>query len=228
MLSELKEQVFHANIDLVKYNLVILTWGNVSGIDRDKGLFVIKPSGVSYVDMKPDDMVVVDMEGQVVDGKLKPSSDTPSHLVLYKAFENIGGIVHTHSEWATIWAQAGRGIPAYGTTHADYFYKEIPCTRKLTKAEVEDKYEENTGILITDHFKTLCPKEVPGVVVHSHGPFAWGKDADDAVQNAYIMEQVAKMAYYTEMLGNTQPIDQYLLDKHYLRKHGKDAYYGQK
>ncbi|MFW6101909.1 MAG: L-ribulose-5-phosphate 4-epimerase [Bacteroidota bacterium] len=228
MLGKLKEQVCQANLDLVKHQLVILTWGNVSGIDRDKGLFVIKPSGVSYENMKPDDMVVLDMEGNVREGPLKPSSDAPTHTVLYREFKNIGGIVHTHSEWATSWAQAGKHIPAYGTTHADHFYGAIPCTRKLIQKEVEKDYETNTGKVIAETFQSLDPDVMPAVNVNGHGPFTWGKDAHEAVHNAVVLEEVAKMAFRTEMLGNGQAIDQHLLDKHYLRKHGKNAYYGQK
>lgn len=228
MLSKLKEQVLQANLDLVKHGLVIFTWGNVSGIDREQGLVVIKPSGVSYDRMKADDMVVIDMEGNLIEGKLNPSSDTPTHLVLYKHFESIGGIVHTHSEWATSWAQAGKSIPAYGTTHADYFYGDIPCTRKLSQEEIENDYEKNTGFVIVERFKELDSNALPGVLVFGHAPFAWGKDADEAVHNAVVLEEVAKMAFRNQVLGNTTAIDKYLLDKHYLRKHGKDAYYGQK
>lgn len=227
MLKELKNKVLQANLSLVKHGLVIFTWGNVSGIDREKGLFVIKPSGISYDDMKTDDMVVIDLEGNVVEGHSNPSSDTPTHLVLYKSFERIGGIVHTHSEWATSWAQAGRAIPAYGTTHADYFYGEIPCTRKLIKKEIDEDYELNTGEVIAERFKELDYKALPGVLVNGHAPFIWGNDPDEAVYNAVVMEEIAKMAFNTEVLGNIKPVDKYLLDKHYLRKHGKDAYYGQ-
>lgn len=230
MLEELKEKVFKANLEIVKHGLVIFTWGNVSAIDREKGLVVIKPSGVGYDSMKASDMVVVDLECKVVEGHYKPSSDTATHIILYKNFLGIGGIVHTHSEWATSWAQAGRAIPAYGTTQADYFYGEVPCTRKLTKQEIETAYEKETGNVIVECFKdkNIDPSAIPGVLVHGHAPFAWGKDADNAVHNAVVLEQVAKMAFRTEFLGNKQPIDQYLLDKHYLRKHGKNAYYGQK
>ncbi len=227
MLEELKESVCQANLDLLKLGLVIFTWGNVSGIDRKRGLVVIKPSGVSYNDMKADDMVVIDMEGKLVEGELKPSMDTPTHLHLYREFNAPGGIVHTHSEWATSWAQARRSIPAYGTTHADYFYGEIPCTRSLTGAEVKEAYEHNTGVVIVETFKSLDPMAVPGVLVAQHGPFAWGKEPGDAVHNAKVMEELAKMAFRTESLGNRSPIDSYLLDKHYFRKHGKDANYGQ-
>jgi L-ribulose-5-phosphate 4-epimerase len=228
MLNELKKQVFEANLDLVKHGLVIFTWGNVSGIDREKGLIVIKPSGVSYDNMKAEDMVVVDLDGKVVEGKYKPSSDTPTHLVLYKNFENIGGVVHTHSEWATSWAQAGLSIPALGTTHADYFYGPIPCTRKLTKQEIETAYEIETGNVIVETFKGIDPLAVPAVVINSHGPFSWGKDAHDAVHNAVVMEECAKMAHHTLTMNKVNGIDQFLLDKHYYRKHGPGAYYGQK
>jgi L-ribulose-5-phosphate 4-epimerase len=227
MLEELKEKVFQANLDLVKLDLVVFTWGNVSAIDRDKGLVVIKPSGVSYNDMKAEDMVVVDLEGNVVEGKLNPSSDTPTHLVLYKAFENIGGVVHTHSSWATSWAQAGKSIPALGTTHADYFYGPIPCTRKLTAEEVETAYEIETGNVIVETFEKLNPDAIPGVIINNHGPFSWGIDANNAVHNAKVMEEVAKMAFASLQLNPNAEIDQFLLDKHYNRKHGKDAYYGQ-
>jgi L-ribulose-5-phosphate 4-epimerase len=228
MLEQLKEQVFQANLDLVKHGLVIFTWGNVSGIDREKGLVVIKPSGVSYEKMKASDMVVVDLDGNIVEGNLKPSSDTPTHLVLYKSFQNIGGVVHTHSEWATSWAQAGKGIPAIGTTHADYFYGEIPCTRKMTKAEIEGDYEKETGVVIVEHFAGLDADSIPGVLVNNHGPFSWGKNADDAVHNAVVMEEVAKMTFRSLTLNPATTMDQVLLDRHYLRKHGKNAYYGQK
>ncbi|MFV0593081.1 MAG: L-ribulose-5-phosphate 4-epimerase [Draconibacterium sp.] len=227
MLEKLKEDVFHANLDLVKHGLVVFTWGNVSGIDRDKGLVVIKPSGVSYEKMKPKDMVVVNLYGQVVEGNLKPSSDTPTHLVLYRQFTNIGGVVHTHSEWATSWAQAGKGIPAIGTTHADYFYGEIPCTRKMTKEEIENEYELETGKVIVERFKDLDPDAIPGVLVNNHGPFSWGTDARNAVHNAVVMEEVAKMTFRSLILNPETTMDQVLLNKHFLRKHGKNAYYGQ-
>ena len=229
MLKKLKEQVFQANLLLPKHGLVTFTWGNVSGIDREKGLVVIKPSGVPYETMKRDDMVVLELEtGKVVDGELKPSSDTPTHLELYKAFPNIGGIVHTHSRWATSFAQAGRGIAALGTTHGDYFYGEIPCTRKMTEAEIQAEHEKETGAVIIETFKDKNPDVIPGVVVYSHGPFAWGKDAMDAVHNAVVMEEVAFMNIQTMLLNpNIQPMQQELLDKHYLRKHGANAYYGQ-
>ncbi|HNU77993.1 MAG: L-ribulose-5-phosphate 4-epimerase [Prolixibacteraceae bacterium] len=227
MLEELKESVFAANLDLVKYNLVIFTWGNVSGIDRSRGYVVIKPSGVSYDKMKASDMVVVDLEGNVVDGSLNPSSDTATHLILYKAFPGIGGIVHTHSPWATSWAQAGKAIPALGTTHADYFYGPVPCTRKLTEEEISTAYEKETGNVIVETFAGLDPEAVPGVLVTNHAPFAWGKDPREAVHNAKVLEEVANMAYHTLQINPFASMDQYLLDKHYFRKHGKDAYYGQ-
>jgi L-ribulose-5-phosphate 4-epimerase len=229
MLKKLKEQVFQANLLLPKHGLVTFTWGNVSGIDREKGLVVIKPSGVAYETMKAKDMVVLELEsGKVVDGELKPSSDTPTHLELYKAFPNIGGIVHTHSRWATSFAQAGRGIAALGTTHGDYFYGEIPCTRKMTEAEIQAEYEKETGTVIIETFKDKNPDAIPGVVVYSHGPFAWGKDAMDAAHNAVVMEEIAFMNIQTMTLNpSIQPMQQELLDKHYLRKHGANAYYGQ-
>ncbi len=228
MLEKLKEQVLQANLDLVKHGLVLFTWGNASGIDREKDMVVIKPSGVAYDIMKPNDMVVLNLYGQVVEGHLKPSSDAATHLVLYRQFPNIGGVVHTHSEWATSWAQAGRGIPAFGTTHADYFYGEIPCTRKLTKEEIEGEYELETGRVIVERFKDLNPDQVPGVLVSNHGPFNWGKDVANAVHNAVVMEEVAKMAFRTLILNSETAMDQVLLDKHFLRKHGKEAYYGQR
>lgn len=227
MLEHLKEQVFQANLDLVKYGLVIFTWGNVSGIDREKGFVVIKPSGVSYDKMKPKDMVVLNLYGQVVEGTLKPSSDTPTHLVLYRQFPEIGGVVHTHSEWATSWAQAGRAIPALGTTHADYFFGEIPCTRKMTKAEIEGDYELETGKVIVETFRDINTGQVPGVLVNNHGPFTWGANAGEAVHNAVVMEEVAKMAFRTLVLNSETTMSQDLLNKHFLRKHGKNAYYGQ-
>jgi len=227
MLEQLKESVWKANLDLVQHGLVIFTWGNVSGIDRGRGLMVIKPSGVSYDRMKPGDMVVMDLHGKKVEGEKNPSSDTSTHIILYQKFPELGGVVHTHSPWATSWAQARRPIPAYGTTHSDYYYGEIPCTRPLTRDEVEGRYELNAGLVIVETFKDLDPMAVPGVLVSQHGPFSWGKDEHAAVFNARVMEEVAKMAYYTESLGNTSPVDAYLLDRHYKRKHGKDAYYGQ-
>lgn len=229
MLEELKEKVFKANLELVKQNLVIYTWGNVSGIDREKNLMVIKPSGVSYDTMKAEDMVVVDLDGKVVEGNLRPSSDTPTHIELYKVFPNIGGIVHTHSEFAASWAQAGRSIPIYGTTQADYFYGDIPCTRDLTKEEIDIAYEKNTGLVILETFKDIDEDAVPGVICKSHGPFSWGKNPDEAVYNAKVLESCAKMAYLTESINpKAERLSQYILDKHYYRKHGKDAYYGQK
>lgn len=228
MLEKLKEEVYKANLELVNHGLVIFTWGNVSGIDRQKGLVVIKPSGVSYDAMKPEDMVVLDLEGKSVEGKLKPSSDTPTHLELYRNFPNIGGIVHTHSEWATSWAQAGRALPAFGTTHADYFYGEVPCTRELTEEEVKNGYELETGKVIVETFDGLDPDAIPSVLVKGHAPFSWGTDTGNAVHNAVVLEQVCKMAFRNIVLGNDEPIRQFLLDKHYLRKHGKNATYGQK
>lgn len=227
MLEELKLQVCQANLDLVKHQLVVFTWGNVSGIDRKNGLVVIKPSGVSYDGMKPDDMVVLDLDGKQVEGKYKPSSDTPTHLVLYRNFKNIGGIVHTHSEWATSWAQAGKPIPAIGTTHADYFYGEIPCTRKMTDDEIKGAYELETGNVIVERFKELNPDFMPGVLVNNHAPFSWGTDPHDAVHNAVVLEEVAKMTFRSFHLNPNTEMAQTLLDKHFLRKHGKDAYYGQ-
>jgi len=230
MLEELKEQVLKANLALPKHGLVTFTWGNVSGIDRERGLVVIKPSGVEYDGMTADDMVVVDLlTGARVEGKWKPSSDTPTHLALYRAFPNIGGVVHTHSRWATAWAQAGRGIPAYGTTHGDYFYGEIPCTRKLTEAEIGGDYELQTGNVIVETFAGRSPEDIPAALVHSHGPFAWGESPDNAVHNAVVLEELAFMAFHTESIApGKEPMQQELLDKHYLRKHGKNAYYGQK
>ena len=231
MLEELKKKVYEANMDLPKYGLVTFTWGNVSALDRERGLFVIKPSGVEYDKLTPEDMVVVDFDGNRVEGKLNPSSDTATHLELYKAFPQIGGIVHTHSSYATSWAQAGRSIPCYGTTHADYIYGEVPCARCLTKEEIDEGYETNTGRLIVEEFKRLNkkPLEVPAVLCKNHGPFAWGKDAKEAVHNAVVLEEVAKMAYRCEIINkDVKPAPQELQDKHYYRKHGADAYYGQK
>ena len=229
MLEALKESVFRANLALVKHNLVTFTWGNVSGIDRQKGLVVIKPSGVAYETMTAEDMVVVDLAGNVVEGKWKPSSDTPTHLALYKASDCIGGVVHTHSRWATSWAQAGRGIPAYGTTHGDYFYGEIPCTRKMTPQEIGGEYELETGNVIVETFRGRSFRDIPAVLVNSHGPFAWGTDPDNAVHNAVVLEELAFMAFHTEAMNpDIGVMQQELLDKHYLRKHGKNAYYGQK
>ncbi len=230
MLEELKKAVYEANMDLPKYGLVTFTWGNVSGIDREKGLFVIKPSGVEYDKLTPDDMVVMDLNGNKVEGKYKPSSDTATHLEIYKSFPEVGGVVHTHSSYATSWAQAGRSIPCYGTTHADYMYGEIPCVRCLTKDEIEGAYEENTGILIVNEFNRMKkdPMAVPAVLCKNHGPFAWGKDAHEAVHNAVVLEEVAKMAYRAETINkDIKPAPQELQDKHYYRKHGANAYYGQ-
>jgi L-ribulose-5-phosphate 4-epimerase len=228
MLSSLKEAVYEANLELVKQGLVIHTWGNVSGRDKESGLIVIKPSGVSYKKMKPDDMVVLDPGGKVVDGKYKPSTDAPTHVVLYKNFRSVGGVVHTHSAYATSWAQAGKAIPPFGTTHADHYYGEVPCSRKLTHKEVSSNYELNTGKVIVEVLKGKDPLAVPSVLINSHGPFCWGIDANEAVYNAVALEEIARMAFYTVLLGNREPIDQYLLDKHFQRKHGKNAYYGQK
>lgn len=229
MLEKLKDQVLEANLLLPQYGLVTFTWGNVSAIDRENGCVVIKPSGVAYDNMTAADMVVVDMEGHVVEGHLRPSSDLPTHLMLYKTFPDIGGVVHTHSRWATIWAQAGRGIPAYGTTQGDYFYGEIPCTRSLTPNEIHSDYEHNTGVVIAERFAGLNGTSVPAVLVKNHGPFTWGSDAAEAVHNAVVLEEVAMMALYTEQLNTAvTPMSQELLDKHYLRKHGENAYYGQK
>lgn len=230
MLENLKELVCEANLELPKYGLVTFTWGNVSAIDRESGLFVIKPSGVEYDKLTPQDMVVVDLNGTVVEGHYKPSSDTPTHLELYKAFPEIGGIVHTHSSYATSWAQSGRSIPCYGTTHADYIYGEVPCVRCLNADEIADNYEKNTGLLIVSEFKRMGkdPAAVPAVLCKNHGPFVWGKDAKEAVHNAVVLEEVAKMAYRTELINpQVKPAPQELQDKHYYRKHGANAYYGQ-
>ncbi len=229
MLEALKQVVYEANMELPRYGLVTFTWGNVSAIDRESGLFVIKPSGVDYSKMKPEDMVVMDLEGNRIEGKYNPSSDTATHLELYKAFPKMGGIVHTHSSWATSWAQAGRGIPCYGTTHADYIYGEVPCLRCLNPEEIEEGYEKNTGLLIVDYFKDKEYMAVPACLCKNHGPFAWGKDAMDAVHNAVVLEEVAKMALRCEQINpDNTPAPQELQDKHYLRKHGANAYYGQK
>ena len=231
MLKKLKHAVYEANMELPHRGLVTYTWGNVSGIDRERGLVVIKPSGVSYDELTPDELVVLDLDGKVVDGKLNPSSDTKTHLELYKAFPEIGGIVHTHSPYAVGWAQAGRDIPAYGTTHADYFYGPVPCCRSLTEQEVEEDYERNTGLVIVETFRQreLDPVHVPGAICRNHGPFTWGKDAAQAVYHAVVLEEVAKMAVYTTQIApDAQPAPQYVLDKHFLRKHGPNAYYGQK
>lgn len=229
MLEQLKQDVLKANLMLPKYNLVTFTWGNVSAKDSESGLMVIKPSGVEYDTMTADDMVVVDIKtGEVVEGKWKPSSDTPTHLELYRNFDGVGGIVHTHSRWATSFAQVGKGISPMGTTHADYFYGEIPCTRDMTVDEIKDEYEKETGTVIIEAFRGTEPLSIPAVLVKNHGPFAWGKDAYEAVHNAVVLEEVAFMNYHAlSMNNNAGEIKQDLLDKHYLRKHGKNAYYGQ-
>ena len=228
MLELLKEQVLEANKALPKYGLVTFTWGNVSGYDKESGLMVIKPSGVPYEELKVSDLVVLDLDGNIVEGDLKPSSDTPTHRYLYREFPGIGGIVHTHSPWATSWAQAGQGIPALGTTQADYFYGTIPCTRRMTEGEVKNDYEWQTGKVIVETFQDKDPLAIPSVLVHSHAPFNWGKDPNEAVHNAVVLEEVAKMALHTYQINpNIGEMDSYLLDKHYLRKHGKNAYYGQ-
>ena len=236
MLEELKEKVFRANLDLVKHGLVIFTWGNVSAIDRATGLVVIKTSGVSYETMRAEDMVVVDLDGKVVEGDLRPSSDTPTHLVLYKAFPEIGGVVHTHSTYATAWAQAGLDIPNIGTTHADYFHDDIPCTRDMKKSEVFGEYEKETGNVIVERFKGMNPVDTPAVLVKNHGPFTWGTDADNAVHNAVVLEQVAKMGFVAvtlnlstlDLVNHKPSMNKLLIEKHYSRKHGPNAYYGQK
>lgn len=236
MLEELKEKVCKANLDLVKHGLVIFTWGNVSAIDRSSGLVVIKPSGVSYDTMKPSDMVVVDLDGRVVEGELNPSSDTPTHLVLYKSFPEIGAVVHTHSTYATAWAQAGLDIPNIGTTHSDYFHDDIPCTRNMKKREVFGEYEKETGNVIVESFKGMKPMDTPAVLVRNHGPFAWGTDADNAVHNAVVLEEVAKMGFISmtlnlstlDIVNHSPRMNKLLIEKHYSRKHGPDAYYGQK
>lgn len=226
MLEELKKQVYEQNLALVRHGLVVLTWGNVSGIDRERGLVVIKPSGVPYADMVPSDLVVVDLEGNIIEGNLRPSSDTPTHLELYKAFPGIGGVVHTHSAHATAFAQAGMPIKAYGTTHADTFYGDIPCSRALTREEIEGDYEKNTGKVIVETIKDF--EAIPAALVKNHGPFVWGRTCEEAVENAVILEEVARLALFTESLDpHTPRVQRYLLDKHYFRKHGKDAYYGQ-
>ncbi len=235
MLEELKEKVCKANLELVRHGLVLLTWGNASAIDRPSGLVVIKPSGVSYDDMKPSDMVVVDLEGKVVEGNLRPSSDTPTHVVLYKAFPGIGGVVHTHSTYATAWAQAGRNIPNIGTTHADYFHDDIPCTRDMRKAEVFGEYEKETGNVIVERFRNIDPNDTPGVLVRNHGPFTWGTDVLNAVHNAVVLEEVAKMAFISstlqlptlDVIEHVPSMNKHLIEKHYSRKHGPGAYYGQ-
>lgn len=229
MLEQLKQEVYEANLDLVKKGMVIYTWGNVSGIDRESGLVVIKPSGVDYGAMRPEDMVVVDLNGAVVEGRWRPSSDTPTHLALYQSFPAVGGITHAHSTFAVAFAQAGLPIPALGTTHADYFYGDIPCTRSLTAAEIQAAYEKNTGLVIAETFQGKDPLAVPGVLVKGHGPFTWGKNAAESVYHAVVLDKVAEMALHTLSLSPAAPrVPQHLLDKHYFRKHGANAYYGQK
>jgi L-ribulose-5-phosphate 4-epimerase len=227
MLEELKERVFQTNLELVKAGLVIHTWGNVSGRDQKSGLIVIKPSGVAYKRMKASDMVVIDHNGKKVEGKWKPSTDAPTHLILYNTFSTLGGIVHTHSTYAASWAQAGKSIPPFGTTHADHFYGEVPCTRVLTDQEIDQEYEINTGKVIVEKIGGKDPLLIPSILVNCHGPFCWGTDPESAVYNAVALEEIARMAFYTVLLGNSKPVDQSLLDKHFRRKHGDDAYYGQ-
>lgn len=229
MLELLKDSVYRANLKLPEYKLITFTWGNVSQIDRDADLICIKPSGVDYGKMTSDDMVIVDLEGRVIEGTLRPSSDLPTHIEIYRTFESVGGVVHTHSRWATIFAQAGIGIPALGTTHADYFNGEVPCTRGMTPEEIQGQYERETGSVIIERFKNLSPLDVPGVLVKNHGPFTWGKDAEEAVHNAVVLEEIAMMAWHTMCLNReVLPIADELLDKHYMRKHGDNAYYGQR
>ena len=228
MVEKLKESVFRANLDLVKHGLVIHTWGNASGRDTESGLIVIKPSGVSYSSMKAEDMIVMDMDGNIVEGKYKPSTDAPTHLFLYKSYSSIKGVVHTHSSYATAWAQAGKDIPPFGTTHADHFYGPVPCTRKLKEAEIKKDYELNTGRVIVERLGNSDPLEFPSALVNCHGPFCWGRSPEEAVYNAVALEEIAKTAFFTALLDHGKPIDQSLLDKHFLRKHGKNAYYGQK
>lgn len=228
MLEELKQKVYEANMELPRRGLITYTWGNVSGIDREKGLFVIKPSGVDYDVSKPSDMVVMDLEGNKVEGEMNPSSDTATHVELYNAFKEIGGIVHTHSPHATAWAQAGRALPCYGTTHADYFYGEIPCARNLTAEEIEEGYEMNTGRVIIETFQGKNPVYIPAVLCKNHGPFTWGKDAAEAVHNAVVLEEIARMNFMTELINpQAGPAPQCMQDKHFMRKHGPNAYYGQ-
>jgi L-ribulose-5-phosphate 4-epimerase len=227
MLEKLKNEVYKANLELVERGLVIHTWGNVSGRDKESGLVVIKPSGVSYDSMKAGDMVVIDLNGKIVEGEYKPSTDAPTHLFIYRNYQSVGGVVHTHSSFATSWAQSGRAIPAFGTTHADHFYGEVPVTRMLTKEETITDYEINTGKIIIERFGTIDPLTVPAVLVNGHGPFCLGKSAENAVYNAVALEEIAKMAFYTVLLGKTEPLSQFLLDKHFKRKHGDNAYYGQ-
>ncbi|MBK9389591.1 MAG: L-ribulose-5-phosphate 4-epimerase [Bacteroidetes bacterium] len=227
MLEKLKEEVFEANLDLVRESLVIHTWGNASGRDPESGMIVIKPSGVNYVTMKPADMVVLYPDGRIAEGKFKPSTDAPTHLFLYNNWSNIGGVVHTHSAYAASWAQAGKAIPPFGTTHADHFFGEVPCTRELKASEIKKDYEANTGKVIVEAMGKLDPLTVPSVLVLNHGPFSWGNNVAAAVYNAVALEEIARMAFYTTLLGNSKPVSAALLDKHYSRKHGKDAYYGQ-
>lgn len=230
MLEELKKRVYEANMLLPKYGLVTFTWGNVSEIDRESGIFGIKPSGVKYEDLKPDDIILVNLKGEIVEGNYKPSTDTATHLELYKGFKDIGGIVHTHSSYATSWAQSGRNIPCYGTTHADYFFGDVLCVRTLTKEEIETDYEKNTGLSIIEKFARFGkdPVSSPAVLCKNHGPFSWGKNADEAVHNAVVLEEVTKMAYMTEVINrNVVPAPQELQEKHFNRKHGENAYYGQ-
>lgn len=228
MLENLKQAVCNANLQLPQYNLVTFTWGNVSGVDREKGLMVIKPSGIEYSKLQPSYMAVIDLHtGKQIEGEYKPSSDTETHLVLYNSFTDIGAVVHTHSRWATIWAQAGRDIPAYGTTHGDYFYGSVPCTRQLTESEINDNYEANTGMVIVETVSEKASVSTPAALVYSHGPFVWGNSPDNAVHHAVVLEELAMMALFTEQLGNTATMQQSLLDKHFLRKHGPCAYYGQ-
>ncbi len=228
MLDNLKKQVYEANLLLPAYGLVTFTWGNVSAIDRNQKIVAIKPSGVEYDTMTPDDIVIVDLDGNVVEGHRNPSSDTATHLQLYRNFPNIGGVVHTHSRWATIWAQSGKSILPYGTTHADYFCGAIPCTREMTAEEIQTDYEKNTGMVIVETFAQKQPDDIPAVLVKNHGPFCWGTDCKNAVDNAVVLEEIAMMAFYTEQLGMMTPMSKTLLNKHFFRKHGKDAYYGQK
>jgi L-ribulose-5-phosphate 4-epimerase len=227
MLKELKISVFKANLDLVSNGLVVHTWGNASGRDNASGLIVIKPSGINYATMKPDDMVVIDPEGNVVEGNYKPSTDSPTHVLLYKSYKEIGGIVHTHSSYATSWAQSGRSIPPFGTTHADHFYGDVPCSRLLTNSEIDCEYELNTGMVIIETLGTVNPLTVPSVLVNSHGPFCWGTSVENAVYNAVALEEIARIAFYTVLLGKSEAIDKSLLEKHFTRKHGNAAYYGQ-
>ena len=230
MLEQLKQVVFEANLELPKRGLVTYTWGNVSAIDRESGYMVIKPSGVDYDKMKPEDMVVVDLKGNIIEGKYRPSSDTPTHIELYKRYPEMGGVVHTHSTWATSWAQAQREIPLYGTTHADYFYGSIPCARNLTDEEINGEYEKNTGLVIIETLEKygIEPMSTPGILCSNHGPFTWGKDAHEAVHNSVVLEEVAKMAAFTETINqDVKPAPKAMVEKHYLRKHGKNAYYGQ-